>query len=92
MSSRGAEQVLDCLGNGVRTTQVEGDVPNPVDEAVLALRNRFGQRRVEPPLALDLLAEQGFGRAARHRLLEGVDAHGGQDDPPDMGSLRRGHA
>jgi hypothetical protein len=41
---------------------VQGDVSG-VDEADLAAGNRLDHRRVEPPLAVDLLAEQGFGLA-----------------------------
>ena len=36
--------------------QWDGDMSGVVDKAVLAVRDRFGQRGVEPPLAFDLLA------------------------------------
>ncbi len=55
MSSRGAEKILDRLLDGVGTAHVEGNVPHAVDEAVLAVRDRFGQRRVEPPLGRSAL-------------------------------------
>lgn len=53
-----AEEVPDRLEYGIWTAEVERGVPGAVHEADLAARNGRGQRRVELPLAVDLLTHQ----------------------------------
>jgi hypothetical protein len=64
------------LENGVGMAEYDGEVAGVVDNAVLAVRNRFGQRGVEPGLGFGLLVEERCGYALGGRFFEGVDRRG----------------
>ena len=64
------EYVLDCLEHGIGTAEVQGDVPDILDEPVLAIPEGLGPRGVEAVFAFDLLAQQRLGDALGYRCLE----------------------
>lgn len=70
------EYVLDCLEHGIGAAEVQGDMPDILDELVLAIPEGLGPRGVEAVLAFNLLAQQRLGDALGYRRLERVDARG----------------